>query len=175
MAWFLNFYRCGECGASWDDEWSCCCDDDCPACGSRHYSPYASDDLSVVVEEAEDGKYAIYYSPPDADDRPRYVLLATVNKALALLFEKIATDLAGAEDMASELYEAQGWLEEVANCVLRLGKPEFELGEIYAFEAELEKKYPGNSHVRPKIRQQLQRLRDQKKIEFLGNGTYRIR
>lgn len=29
---FRNHYEC-ECGESWDDEWSCCCDDECAACG----------------------------------------------------------------------------------------------------------------------------------------------
>jgi predicted nucleic acid-binding Zn-ribbon protein len=43
--WFLNYYRCDECGHDWTDEWSCMCDDDCPHCGARHWSPYKSDDL----------------------------------------------------------------------------------------------------------------------------------
>jgi hypothetical protein len=29
---FRNTYRC-ECGAIWQDIWSCGCDDDCPSCG----------------------------------------------------------------------------------------------------------------------------------------------
>ena len=46
---FLNYYRCEACGHEWEDEWSCMCDDDCPACCARHMSPYESDEL------AEDG------------------------------------------------------------------------------------------------------------------------
>lgn len=34
-------------------------------------------------------------------------------------------------------------------------------------------RYPANRHVRPKLRQQLQRLRDLGLIEFLGGGHYR--
>ena len=45
-AQFLNYYHCNECGHEWTDEWSCMCDDDCPACGAQHWSPYKSDDLS---------------------------------------------------------------------------------------------------------------------------------
>lgn len=42
---FANMYVCTRCGLHWTDEWDCECDDDCPACGCRHISPYASDDL----------------------------------------------------------------------------------------------------------------------------------
>ena len=42
---FRNFYRCGDCGHEWRDEWSCMCDDDCPECGSRHWTPYKSEDI----------------------------------------------------------------------------------------------------------------------------------
>jgi predicted nucleic acid-binding Zn-ribbon protein len=44
MAWFINYYRCPDCGETWCDEWSAQCDDDCPACGARHITPYKSDD-----------------------------------------------------------------------------------------------------------------------------------
>jgi hypothetical protein len=30
---YLNEYHCTACGVSWDDVWSCGCDDDCPECG----------------------------------------------------------------------------------------------------------------------------------------------
>lgn len=33
LSWFRNVYEC-ECGASWPDEWSCTCDDECPLCGA---------------------------------------------------------------------------------------------------------------------------------------------
>jgi len=35
--------------------------------------------------------------------------------------------------------------------------------------------YPGNRNVRPKIRQQLQILRDRGFLEFTGRGKYRMR
>jgi hypothetical protein len=35
--------------------------------------------------------------------------------------------------------------------------------------------YPGNRNVRPKIRQQLQMLRDRGWLEFTGRGRYRLR
>lgn len=69
--------------------------------------------------------------------------------------------------------EARGWLVEVMNCVDRLRTNRFSLQDIYAFEAHLSRIYPDNNNVRPKIRQQLQVLRDSGYLEFLGNGQYR--
>jgi len=51
MALFKNYYRCGRCGHEWTDIWSATCDDDCPACGSRHYSPYKSEDVEDGNED----------------------------------------------------------------------------------------------------------------------------
>lgn len=45
MALFINHYECDRCGHDWADTWSCMCDDDCPNCGSRHYSPYKSEEI----------------------------------------------------------------------------------------------------------------------------------
>lgn len=50
--------------------------------------------------------------------------------------------------------------------------PEFTLSDVYAHEAALAALYPGNHNVRPKIRQQLQVLRDRGWLEFNGRGTY---
>ncbi|RLM53719.1 hypothetical protein DVK02_12805 [Halobellus sp. Atlit-31R] len=50
------------------------------------------------------------------------------------------------------------------------------LQEIYDFsERRLSLQFPDNNNVRAKIRQQLQRLRDNGEVEFLDEkGTYRI-
>lgn len=77
--------------------------------------------------------------------------------------------------LRGELPEARGWLLEVMKCVEALRKPEFTLDEIYAFEDHLRCLYPGNQNVRPKIRQQLQFLRDQGFVEFVSRGQYRLR
>jgi type II restriction enzyme len=68
----------------------------------------------------------------------------------------------------------KGWLLSVMRCVEQIGRETFSLNEVYAREAELQATYPGNRHIRPKIRQQLQKLRDKGYLEFVGNGIYRL-
>jgi hypothetical protein len=45
---------------------------------------------------------------------------------------------------------------------------------VYA-HGSLAKRHPQNRHVQPKIRQQLQELRDMGLVEFPGGGDYRLR
>lgn len=68
---------------------------------------------------------------------------------------------------------ARGWLIEVMKCVEAIGRDEFEIADVYRFEERMQQLYPGNMHVREKMRQQLQVLRDAGFIEFLGRGKYR--
>jgi type II restriction enzyme len=77
--------------------------------------------------------------------------------------------------LRNESPETRGWLLDVMRCVESLGKPEFTLDEVYAFERHLGDLYPGNQNVKPKIRQQLQYLRDRGFVEFVSRGSYRLR
>ena len=69
---------------------------------------------------------------------------------------------------------ARGWLLEVLRIVESLGRPQFTLQDVYAKEGELFALYPANKNIRPKIRQQLQVLRDTGILSFLGDGVYRL-
>ncbi len=51
---------------------------------------------------------------------------------------------------------------------------EFTLREAYGFEDSLRLKHPENRHIRDKIRQQLQHLRNAGLVEFRGKGRYTI-
>ncbi len=75
--------------------------------------------------------------------------------------------------LRSQTLEARGWLIEVMKCVDIFGEREFDIEEIYAFEPMLAQLYPGNNNVRPKIRQQLQVLRDSGYLQFVSRGRYR--
>jgi type II restriction enzyme len=68
----------------------------------------------------------------------------------------------------------RGWTLDVLNIVRRLGKPEFTNEDVYAFTRELEQLHPDNRHVRDKIRQQLQVLRDAGLLLHVGSGIWRL-
>ena len=51
---------------------------------------------------------------------------------------------------------------------------EFSLHEVYDYENELSKEHPNNLHIKDKIRQQLQILRDKGFLRFKGSGIYLI-
>jgi type II restriction enzyme len=69
---------------------------------------------------------------------------------------------------------AKGWLLDVMNCVDKIGHKEFLLDEVYAFSDVLSEKHPENKHIKDKIRQQLQILRDKGYLEFIERGKYRL-
>ena len=71
--------------------------------------------------------------------------------------------------------ERRGWTLDVLQVVQSLGKLEFTLADVYAHADALAKLHPKNAHVRDKIRQQLQILRDLGLLHFLHPGTYRLR
>jgi type II restriction enzyme len=51
---------------------------------------------------------------------------------------------------------------------------EFTTADAYAFTRELEKLHPDNRHVKDKIRQQLQVLRDLGLLQHVGRGVWRL-
>ena len=70
--------------------------------------------------------------------------------------------------------KVRGWTLDVLNILRRLGKKDVPLSDLYAFERHLQSLHPNNKNVRPKIRQQLQVLRDLGYVAFEGNGRYRV-
>lgn len=68
---------------------------------------------------------------------------------------------------------AKGWLLDIMRCIDKLATPEFTLDKVYEFEQELSRLHPDNKHIKDKIRQQLQVLRDKGYLQFLGAGNYK--
>lgn len=68
----------------------------------------------------------------------------------------------------------KGWILDTMNCIDRIGKKEFSLDEIYAFEKELKLKHPENNFIKDKLRQQLQVLRDKGYLKFVSRGRYEL-
>lgn len=69
---------------------------------------------------------------------------------------------------------AKGWLLDIMRYVDNLGKKEFTIDDMYLFENDLRKLHPENKHIKEKIRQQLQILRDKGYIDFVSRGFYRL-
>ena len=72
-----------------------------------------------------------------------------------------------------------GWTADVLMCVRKMremtNSDEFVLQDFYkAFEGYLGGLHPENRNVQPKIRQQLQILRDNGVLEFLNGGHYKV-
>jgi type II restriction enzyme len=70
---------------------------------------------------------------------------------------------------------ARGWTLDVLNLLHSLPSREFALQEAYKLEPALARLHPSNRHIKEKIRQQLQVLRDADFVQFLGRGNYRLR
>lgn len=83
--------------------------------------------------------------------------------------EKVTKSLA----LQTESIDARGWLMDVLNCVNHIDSAAFTLTDMYAFEDFLSSRHPNNKHIRDKIRQQLQVLRDKGYIDFVSRGCYR--
>jgi type II restriction enzyme len=66
----------------------------------------------------------------------------------------------------------RGWTVDVLRVIRELRRPRFSLQDLYGLEAKLRNLHPKNLNVRPKIRQQLQVLRDLGILEFTSPGNY---
>ena len=69
----------------------------------------------------------------------------------------------------------RGWTLDVLSAVRKLSKFSFSLDDVYKFESEQRDSDPLNRRVRPKIRQQLEVLRDIGLPEFTTRGNYTIK
>ena len=68
----------------------------------------------------------------------------------------------------------RGWAAAILKLLHKMDKARFTIEEAYSLEGELSLLYPSNRNVRPKIRQQLQVLRDAGIIAFESRGNYRF-
>jgi type II restriction enzyme len=68
--------------------------------------------------------------------------------------------------------KSRGWTLDVLNFLRSLNKLEFTIDDAYSFENILSKLHPDNLHIKPKIRQQLQILRDMGYLQFVKPGYY---
>lgn len=81
---------------------------------------------------------------------------------------------AATERLRIQPIRGRNWSRALLKCLHRLPTSKFTLEDAYRFERELSILYPENKNIRPKIRQQLQVLRDAGLILFEGRGIYRL-
>jgi type II restriction enzyme len=70
--------------------------------------------------------------------------------------------------------KARGWLAVTMGLIRRLNSSRFSLRDLYALEDDAKSAFPQNEHVREKLRQQLQKLRDIGWLRFEGKGHYTV-
>jgi len=85
---------------------------------------------------------------------------------------KVRSEYARAKPFSSLGNSARGWTLDVLRIVETLPSL-FTLNDMYLQEERLARLHPSNKNIRPKIRQQLQVLRDMGVIVFLGDGGYK--
>jgi type II restriction enzyme len=76
--------------------------------------------------------------------------------------------------LARKRVSQRGWTVLTLRMVRALQKNSFDLQDLYALENEFAGVYPGNRHIKDKIRQQLQILRDLGVLAFEERGEYRL-
>ena len=85
---------------------------------------------------------------------------------------EVRNQYAKTENLAYASPKSRGWASAVLTGLHGLGKQHFTIRDAYSLEPQLALLYPDNRHIRPKIRQQLQLLRDAGLISFQSRGTY---
>lgn len=107
------------------------------------------------------------------DKIPRQGVIEIIKNEYVANIDEVIGKVNKAYSLKVNNLEARGWLLDVLNCVNLITTPIFTLDKIYSFENILSKKHPQNNNIKPKIRQQLQLLRDKGFVEFIGKGTYK--
>jgi type II restriction enzyme len=108
------------------------------------------------------------------DKIPVHARISVVNEGTPQTSQQVRASYNRLRPLEKLQVEKRGWTLDVLQVVQSLGKLEFTLADVYAHAAALAKLHPNNRHIRDKIRQQLQVLRDFGLLEFLGSGSYRL-
>jgi type II restriction enzyme len=115
-----------------------------------------------------------YTTPRDTIKIPESGKIDIVRNGVALPKNEVLEQWQRTRFLRDVSQVKRSWLVEIMKCVDILQATEFSLSEMYACESHLALLFPGNSNVRPKIRQQLQLLRDNGYLDFIGRGRYRL-
>lgn len=70
---------------------------------------------------------------------------------------------------------SKGWLVNIMRCIDDINQREFTIDQMYSFEKHLSLLHPNNKHIKEKIRQQLQLLRNMGYLTFIKPGVYGVK
>lgn len=104
---------------------------------------------------------------------PQQGFIKIIENGQVVSKEKVLSQMSRSSNLEISNIEARGWLFDVLECVNSISTEEFSLDDIYRYEPILSLKHPDNHNVKPKIRQQLQYLRDKGFLEFTQRGKYK--
>lgn len=105
-------------------------------------------------------------------DIPESGKISVVKNGQSRGADSVLEDFRSVRSLQTSRIEQRGWRLDVLKCVEEISSNEFSIEDVYSFADVLARKYPKNRFVKPKIRQQLQRLRDRGLLFFRGNGVY---
>ncbi len=105
------------------------------------------------------------------DDIPKLGKIEVVNQGVIREKKEVLAQWKQSNSLLRTKPNLRGWVADILTCVERLPTT-FKLDELYEFEEELAGKHRDNHNVRPKIRQQLQVLRDLGLVKFVSPGEY---
>ena len=88
--------------------------------------------------------------------------------------DRVVTKVRQSDSLRIANINNRGWLFDILICINKFCDNEFTLKELYDFEDILHRKHPDNNNIKPKIRQQLQILRDNGYIKFIARGRYKL-
>ncbi len=100
--------------------------------------------------------------------------ISVVSDGIVHPFQDVRTRFQRFLPLAEKSTTQRGWTLLTLKMVRKLKRGSFNLQDMYAMEDEFARAYPNNRHIRDKIRQQLQFLRDLGVLRFERRGTYKL-
>jgi type II restriction enzyme len=97
-----------------------------------------------------------------------------IDQGTAISRQLVADRYARLKPLQSIQVSQRGWALAVLNGIQTAGWMEFTTQDAYKLEIQMIRLFPGNRNIRPKIRQQLQVLRDLGILKHLDRGHWMI-
>ena len=97
-----------------------------------------------------------------------------INESAIISEDEVRSQFRRVKPLKDISVDQRGWTLEVLNAVRSLNEMSFSNHDIYELAPHFEKLHPNNRHIRHKIRQQLQVLRDTGFLAHIGRGEWKL-